>query len=192
MMVPYALLALYVVSILWRVSAYEQRVFGRSDLIPMSLTPRPFTKFPTTNTYGAYTFDIQINGKTLPVHRQIINGYQHAFGSALVALELGEGFSDFVFRLNEYMEAYCTPDGGRYSHYMDTRKDLYNNTVGRSIGMEARRLGLTGATADRYISARVLNAIQQREVIHHWLDPEVKLLPSLEEYGCPGLPHPKE
>lgn len=192
LMVPYILSALYVVSILWRVSVYQQRVFGRSELIPMSLSPRPYTRFPTMNTYGAFTFNININGRPLAVHKQVINGFQHAFGSALAAYELGEGASDVLFRLNEYMEAYCTPDGSRFSHYMDTKKDLHNNAVGRAIGIEARRLGLRGSTADRYIAARVLNAIQNQEVIHHWLDPSVRSLPSLEAYGCPGLPHPEE
>ncbi len=189
-MIPIALLALYVFSVIWRVSAYEQKVFGRSELIPMSLQPRKFTEIPSMETYGAFTYDIQVNHKPLRVHKQVINGFQHAFGSGLVAYEFGEQIADLLFRANEYVEAYLSGDGRRYSHYMDTRKDLYNNMIGRSIGMEARQKNLTGGAADRYISARVLNSIQNREVIPHWLEPEVKDLPSLEEYGCPGLPHP--
>jgi hypothetical protein len=187
---PVVLLVLYVFSVIWRVSAYEQKIFGRSDLIPMSINPRKFSEIPTMETFGAFTYNITVNGKPLRVHSQVINGFQHAFGSALVAYEVGEQFSDFIFRLNEYMEAYCTKDGRRYSHYMDTRKDLYNNTIGRAIGLEAKQKGLQGGAADRYIAARVLNSIQHREVIPHWLEPEVNDLPSLEDYGCPGLPHP--
>jgi hypothetical protein len=141
-------------------------------------------------TYGAFTYNIQVNHKPLRVHKQVINGFQHTFGSALVAYECGEVVSDLLFRANEYVEAYLSGDGRRYSHYMDTRKDLYNNMIGRSIGMEARQKDLTGGAVDRYISARTLNSIQNHEVIPHWLEPEVKDLPSLEEYGCPGLPHP--
>lgn len=189
-MIPITLLALYVFSVIWRVSAYEQKVFGRSELIPMSLQPRKFTEIPSMETYGAFTYDIQVNHKPLRVHKQVINGFQHAFGSGLVAYELGEQIADLLFRANEYVEAYFSGDGRRYSHYMDTRKDLYNNMIGRAIGMEARQKNLTGGAADRYISARVLNSIQNREVIPHWLEPKVKDLPSLEEYGCPGLPHP--
>lgn len=188
--IPVSLLALYVFSVVWRVSVYEQKVFGRSELIPMSLSPCPFTEIPTMKTYGAFTYNITVNHKPLVVHKQVINGFQHTFGSALVAYECGEQVADLLFRANEYVEAYFSGDGRRYSHYMDTRKDLYNNMIGRAIGLEARQKNLTGGTVDRYLAARVLNSIQHREVIQHWLEPEVEDLPSLEEYGCPGLPHP--
>ena len=189
-LVPLAVLAAYVFTVIWRVSVYEQKVFGRSHLIPMSLSPRQFTEAPTMKTYGAFTYVIMVNHKPLKVHKQIINGFQHTFGSALVAYECGEQFADLLFRANEYVEAYLSGDGRRYSHYLDTRKDLYNNMIGRAIGLEARQKNLTGGTVDRYLAARVLNSIQHREVIQHWLEPEVKDLPSLEDYGCPGLPRP--
>lgn len=187
---PILLLAVYVLSVIWRVSVYEQKVFGRSTLIPLTMSPREYTDPPTMKTFGAFTFNITVNGKPMRVHRQVINGFQHAYGSALVSYECGEAVADLLFRANEYIEAYFTKEGRRYSHYLDTRKDLYNNMIGRAIGQEARQKNLTGSSVDRYIAARVLSSIQMREVIPHWLEPEVKDLPSLEDYGCPFLPHP--
>lgn len=189
-MVPMVVLAIYVLSVIVRVSVFEQKVFGRSALIPMSLTPRRFSEIPTMKTYGAFNYYITFRGKPFMVHRQIINGYQHAFGSALVASELGAEFADYLFRANEYVEAYFTREGARMSHILDTRKDLHNNTVGRRIAREAAKLNLEGDELENYLSDETLQAIRDKKVISHWLDREVQGLPTSHEYGCPGLPGP--
>ncbi len=187
-MIPLLVLAIYVVSVIFRVSAQEQKVFGRSTLIPMSLNPRPFSEIPTMETYGAFNYNIEFRGKPLLVHRQTINGFQHAFGSALVASELGAEFSDLIFRINEYVEAVFERDSSRLAHVLDTRKDLYNNAVGREISQEANSKHISGEALEDYLADEVLQAIRDRRVISHWLDAEVKSLPTSEHYGCPGLP----
>lgn len=189
-MIPIVVLSIYVLSVIVRVSVFEQKVFGRSALIPMSLNPRRFSEIPTMETYGAFNYNITFRGKPLLVHRQIINGYQHCFGSALVTSELGAEFADYLFRANEYMEAYCCRDGARMSHILDTRKDLHNNTVGRRIARQAAKLNLEGEVLENYLSDETLQAIRDRKVISHWLDREVQGLPTSHEYGCPGLPGP--
>ncbi len=189
---PLLVTGIYTLSIVWRVSWYQQMLFGRSALIPLSLTPRAFTDYPTTvDAYGTPTYQVEINGQKFAIHRQFINGYQHTFGSALASYEIGEHLADYIFRLNEYMEAYCWRDGQRYPHYRDTKKDLYNNSVGRRIGSDVRQLGLLGTEAERKMSDLVISAMYNKEVILHYHDPLVDKLPSLEDYGCPGLPKPK-
>lgn len=42
----------YVISVVWRVSVQEQKQFGRSDLIPLSLTPPKYKQEPTPQSLG--------------------------------------------------------------------------------------------------------------------------------------------
>jgi hypothetical protein len=184
------LLGLYVLNIIWRVSVAEQVLFGRSCLIPLTLSPRIYDQPPTADSYGSGTYEVAIGGKTINVYKQLINGFQHTYGSALAAFEIGNSNADMLFRANEYVEAYLCKDGRTLKHFLDTKKDLSNNAVGRRIGQSARDLRLSGQDADVYMVKRVLEDIDQGAVLGHFLSPRVQSLPSLEEYGCPWLPKP--
>lgn len=179
---------LYFLSVFWRVSRAEQKLFGRSYLIPMSLTHPEYTEAATANSFGTKTYSFKQQGKTVRVFKQLINGFQHTYGSALVSFEIGESASDKIFRINEYLESYLGRDGKSAYFYLDTKKDLFNNALGRRIGGEARHLGLHGTEARNYIIAHVLKAMDSGEAINHYLDPRILSLPSLTQYGCPGLP----
>lgn len=180
----------YVLSIVWRVSAAEQELFGRSYLIPRSWHPRQYTDPPIPESYGAYTYVYSRHGREFKVYKQLINSFQHAYGSALASFELGSVPADLLFRANEYLEAYLEKDGRSVRHYLDTKKDLANNFVGRTIGMECKASGVRGRQAELLIQERVLDAMESGAVINHFADPRVAHLPRLEEYGCPGLPNP--
>jgi hypothetical protein len=184
------LLGLYVLNIIWRVSVAEQVLFGRSCLIPLTLSPRIYDQPPTADSYGSGTYEVAIGGKTINVYKQLINGFRHTYGSALAAFEIGNSNADMLFRANEYVEAYLCKDGRTLKHFLDTKKDLSNNAVGRRIGQSARDLRLSGQDADVYMVKRVLEDIDQGAVLGHFLSPRVQSLPSLEEYGCPWLPKP--
>jgi hypothetical protein len=186
-LIPVIILACYIASILWRVSFAEQELFGRSDLIPLSLSPRRFTAPPMPESFGDPTYTFLRQGKTLRVYEQLINSFQHAYGSALVSFELGDSLSDLLFRANEYFEAICWRNSGTEDFYLDTKKDLGNNAVGRAIGQEAKQQNLAGANADKFILNKILGSIDKGVVYTHFDDPRVKLLPSLREYGCPLL-----
>jgi len=134
---------------------------------------------------NSYSFNQ--HGKILHVHSQLVNGFQHAYGSALAAFELGVMPADLLFRANEYAEAIFSGRSGSQPFYLDARKDLSNNTFGRAIGDRARKLGLSGAPAEKYMKEEVVRALAQGQVFSHWRDERVPALPSLEEYGCPAL-----
>jgi hypothetical protein len=187
------MLFLYVVSILWRVSVAEQEYFGRSCIVPLRLHPPDYSEPAVPESYGQGTYTYERQGKVMHVHKQLINGFQHAFGSALVSYELGGKVADLLFRLNEYVEAYDGTDYSRSFRYnLDTRKDLANNVVGIRIGRAAKTKGLFGQAAQEYMIAEALAAMDRDEVFKHYLDPRVRSLPSVEAYGCPGLPKPVE
>lgn len=182
---------LYVLSVCFRVGCAEQDLFGRSYTFPLAFTCRQYTDLPTAESCGQLTYRFSRNGQSIVVYKQLINGFQHAYGSALAALELGPGPSDYLFRINEYAEAYLKRDGSTFYHYLDTKKDLHNNTIGRTIANEARKRKLTGKFANEFIVKHILLAMSSGEVVNHCLDSRVSNLPSPEEYGCPGLPKPK-
>jgi hypothetical protein len=188
--VPAAILAAYVGMICWRVGFAEEVEFGRSYLVPFAFTHRAFVNPPVSESYGQMTYEYMRDSKKIVVYKQLINGLQHTYGSALAAFELGELPADLLFRANEYMEGYLQKDGATASHHFDTRKDLANNAVGRGIGIEARRRGLHGRDAEQFILARTMRDIEQGIVINNFLDPRVSSLPTLEAYGCPFLPKP--
>lgn len=141
-------------------------------------------------SYGQGTYTFERDGKVLHVHKQLINGFQHAMGSALVAYELGGRTANCLFRLNEYVEAFDGSRSNTLKFNLDTRKDLANNVVGIRIGRSTRKLGLWGNNAEKHIIDEVLAAMDREEVIKHYLDPRVAKLPTVAEYGCPGLPEP--
>ncbi|MBY0358849.1 MAG: hypothetical protein K2W82_12665 [Candidatus Obscuribacterales bacterium] len=182
--------ALYVFSIVWRVSCAEQDLFGRSCLVPFSLRPRSYNKAPVSESYGDGTFVFNRNGQQIFVYKQLINGFQHTYGSALVAHELGRKPAELLFALNEYVEAYLCRDGFTKYHFIDTKKDLANNKIGRQIGYETRRERLLGTKANKHIIDTVLIAMNNGTVINHYLNSRVQSLPSPDQCGCLGLPHP--
>lgn len=182
-----ALGGIYVLSVVWRASVAEHKWFGKSELIPLAMTQRKFTEPASADSFTFGTFTFIREGKPVAVHKQLINGFQHTYGSALAAFELGETPADLLFRANEYAEAIFCKDRVKPKHLMDTKKDLWNNAVGRRIGCEARERRLQGAEADDFIARRVLRAIENGEVLKHYLDARVQSLPIPERSGCPGL-----
>lgn len=180
-------LALYVFSILWRVSFAEKHLFGYSRLIPLSWHKQIPTEPGNAATFNELTSPYNRNGKTIHVYKQLVNSFQHAYGSALAAYELSEVPADLLFRANEYAEAIFSNASGSQPWYLDTKKDLHNNAIGRSIGLQARTLGLNGLDAEKFIIAETLKAADDGRVYNHFLDKRTLQLPPLEEYGCPGL-----
>ena len=181
------ILGLYVFSILWRVSFAEKRLYGSSRLIPLSWHKQVPTEPGNPSTFDEFTCPYNRNGKTIHVYKQLVNSFQHAYGSALAAYELSEVPSDLLFRANEYTEAIFSNASGSQPWYLDTKKDLHNNAVGREIGLKARILGLNGLDAENCMIAETLNAAENGRIYNHFLDKRTLQLPTLEEYGCPGL-----
>lgn len=186
----------YILSILWRVSVAEAKYFGRSDLIHLSLNPPKYRKkgMPKVpEAYGSGVFIFNRQGKPMMIWRQKVNGFQHIYGSALAAYELGDKPSDLLFCGNEYMEAVADlifdKNGIEISDLRDRRKDLYHNALGRQFGIEAKKKGLRGKKADRYIQNRILELVDNGKVyIPHYNDTKVSQLKSERKMGCPGLP----
>jgi hypothetical protein len=185
-----SILFFYVLSVLWRVSVAEQEYFGRSCIVPLRLHPPAYSEPPVPDSYGNGTYTYVRDGKVTHVHKQLINGFQHGYGSALVSFEIGKTAADLLFRLNEYVEAYDGTEPSTIKTNLDTRKDLANNVVGIRIGQTARKKGLFGQTAQQYMITEALAAMDRDEILKHFYDPRVRDLPSLEDYGCPGLPKP--
>ena len=187
----------YFFSIFWRVSVAEARFFGRSDLLPLVWRKQPHyshaRQLQVTEAHDSGAFLFHREGKPVLVWRQKINGFQHMYGSALVALELGEKASDWVFCGNEYMEAYADLTFDRHgiqdSDLRDRRKDLCHNALGRRVAIEAKAHGFSGQTADAYIQRRLLGWVDAGKVyIPHYNDAQVDRLPDEAHQGCPGLP----
>lgn len=183
---------LYISSVVWRVSVAEQKIFGHSELIPLSFPLKPFRNPGTESSYGSLTYTVFQDGKEITIYKQLINGFQHTYGSALIARELGPRASDLIFRTNEYVEAMRCKQGNVENHYWDTRKDLQNNLIGRRIGRSIRTLPLTFKQGERLMAERTLDALNNGVAISHFLDPRVEKLPTLEQFGCPHFPKPRE
>jgi hypothetical protein len=186
------IVALYAVAVCWRVADAELRIFHRNHIFKTLNHESPdYTGPVVAASYGGKTYQIVRSGRIVTVHKQLINGFQHAYGSALAAFELGDVPSDLAFRVVEYFEAYTTRGGRTYAHFLDTKKDLHNNGDGRKIAVSAHAKGLTGKAADDFMQDQILQAIDRGDVINHFMDYRVQNLPSLEAFGCWGLPHPK-
>jgi hypothetical protein len=177
----------YVGSIVWRVSFAEQALFGRSDLLPLSLKPQQFKEPPTLESFGKETYTYVLRGRSIRVYEQLINSFQHVYGSALAASEIGNKPADFLFRANEYFEALCWRNSGSRNFYFDTKKDLANNAIGRRIGLMAKEQGLMGEACERFILDEIFRAIDEGAIYKDCAEPRVGQLPSLSEYGCPLL-----
>ena len=182
----------YVSSVVWRVSAAEQKLFGRSYLLPLKRRAPEYNEYPTRESHDDGTYSFVRAGKFVKVHKQMILGFQHTYSSALTAYEVGDMAADALLRANEYAETYLSAHGDSLRHYMNSRRDLYNNRVGRAIGADARNRGLSGQRAELYIVRQILQAMDNGIVLSHYRDEKVRLLPTPEQYGCPGLPKPTE
>ncbi len=187
----------YVASIFWRVSVAELELFGRSDLLPLQAEKPPYKKrlLHPPGAHGSGYFMFEREGRKLPVFvwRQKINGFQHIYGSALAAYELGEKPADLLFCGNEYVEAFFdflfSDEGIETSDLKDRRKDLYHNQTGRKIGLEVKSMDLAGEEAERHIKKRILTRMTLRQgYIPHYNSSAVQRLPSEGAMGCPYLP----
>ncbi|MBX9770880.1 MAG: hypothetical protein K2X29_05895, partial [Candidatus Obscuribacterales bacterium] len=182
------LIALYVLSIVWRVSVAENEYFGRSELIPLRLPPRKFDSPPVLTSFGHKTYSFDSPTGRMVVWRQKINGFQHMYGSALACLELGDYCADKLFCMNEFAEYLCDWNGVDPSDLLDRKKDLVNNSLGRSIGLAARKARLKGHQAEEHIVKECILAVNSNpEFLSGYLDPRVLVL-SEDRLGCKFLP----
>jgi hypothetical protein len=179
---------LYTLSVVWRVSAAQQECFGRSALVPLSFKIKAFRQPPVAASFGDRTFDCSHNGQRSVMWRQKLNGFQHVYGSALAAFELGDFFADKLFCANEFAEALCDWNSITLVDRLDRKKDLWNNRIGRAIGVRVSRMGLVGATAERRILAECEHAIEyDPDFMGHYLNPRVLTLRE-SNLGCAFLP----
>lgn len=165
----------------------EQELYGRSYLIPLSSIRIDHNELGTPASFYDNTYSFVRGGKTVHVYKQLVNSFQHAYGSALAAFELGSGASDLLFRANEYAEGIVCGGAGTEPFMLDARKDLYNNSVGREIGVQARARKLNGTEAQEFMIAEILQGLDQGRIYNSFRDSRVAALPSFEQYGCPGL-----
>jgi len=180
---------LYVLSILWRVSAAEHEVMGKDLMLHVFKSKNEFNKPPTIDSYMAATFVQHYKNMQFNVWRDKINGFQHTYGSALAAFELGDYVSDKLFVANEFAEWLFDKDGVSERDLRDRHRDLENNRIGRGIAKQARSSGYTGHDADDFMRDRIVLAIEsEHSVITHWRQAKVDSLPSEADLGCPNLP----
>lgn len=162
---------------------------GKDLMLHVLKSNKEFNLPPTFESRMAATFGQNYKTLNFPVWRDKINGFQHTYGSALVAYEFGDCFSDKLFVANEFAEWFFDKNGVSLRDIRDRHRDLSNNKVGRKIGVDARSAGYTGHDADEYMRDHIVAAIEfDHSVITHWLDPAVDSLPSEAALGCPNLP----
>lgn len=188
LLVALMLIPAYVLSILWRVSLAEQEDFGHSTLIPVAFPVKKFSDPATPETWWSKSYIFDRRGRKVLVWNQEINGFQHIYGSALASFELGDTAADYLFRANEFAEAFCDWNGITWQDILDRRKDLAHNKLGRSIGTQARERKLSGSAAQAFIENSVLEAMDQ-DVGYYpsFLDPRVQSLRE-DAFGCALLP----
>lgn len=148
-----------------------------------------FESAPTIDSYMSLTFPQKYKNAHFDVWRDKINGFQHTYGSALAAHELGDYFADKLFVANEFAEWLFDKNGVSERDLRDRRRDLANNKTGRGIAIEARKAGYSGHDAEEFMRDRIVVAMEyERTVITHWRSSMVDALPSESELGCPLLP----
>ncbi|MBA4074806.1 MAG: hypothetical protein C0508_07165, partial [Cyanobacteria bacterium PR.023] len=135
-------IACYILSVLWRVSNVEQSIFGSGALMPLAPLQKQFDQPPTQESYGKNTYTHMVRGQPTQVYEQLLNSFQHLYGSALMSYEIGELGAVVIFNTNEYLKAIFSSNSGTLNFYLDTKKDLANNEVGRKIGSEVKTRGL--------------------------------------------------
>lgn len=111
------------------------------------------------------------------------------FGSALAAYELRSEASEKLFCLNELAEFTLDWNGVEPSDLLDRKKDLVNNGVGRSIGVEAKTKGFSGREAENFIATECAKACNgsNPKFLSHYLDQRVFQLHE-NALGCGCLP----
>ena len=75
------------------------------------------------------------------------------------------------------------------SFYLDTKKDLANNSIGRKIGTEARQLHVNGLEAENFMISKIFSSIDDGTIYRNCSEPRVAELPTLKQYGCTLLPN---
>lgn len=182
------ILAAYVADVVWRVSVAEAEVMGKSMLIKFPSSYH-FEAPPTEASCGGQTYQIDTKLGKMTVWSDKINGFQHSYGSALTAYELGDSLSEKLFCANEWAEWFFDHNGVSQTDILDRRRDLANNKIGRNVGIRARKLGLKGNTADNYIRDQLLLALEVDHTIYtHPYQLRTLALPDEAALGCPYLP----
>lgn len=183
---PGLVLGLYVFSIVWRVSIAMHQYYGRSDLIPFSTNYPKYKNAPVAGSFGSPTFTLKPRG--IIVWRQKVNGFQHMLGSALAAYELGDWMADKLFCANEFTELSFDWNTVQADDLLDRKKDLYNNSLGRKVGLSVRKSGLNGKEAEDEIAKQCfIKCETDPNFLAHFLDPRVSKLTE-EQLGCSFLP----
>lgn len=179
----------YIFSIFWRVSIGEEKYFGRSALIKFPIKQKYKAGPISKDTFYSKSYWFDRDGENILVWKEKINCFQHLYGSALSAYELGEKPSTLLFNGNEIVN-YCVDKTGITSKdILDRRKDLAHNIIGREIGLKAWNKKLVGKDADEYIQNEILKEMKKSKRVYlSYLDPRVKQLPSESKLGCPDLP----
>lgn len=185
-----AVSASYVLSIVWRVSMAEHEVLGHSMLIKSVFGPeREYDEPPIPKSIGSRTYTIDINGTKMRIWADKVNGFQHAYGSALAAYELGDYLADKLFCANEFAEWFFDKNGISTTDIHDRRRDLANNRIGRQIGILAQSKGLRGSDAEQFMQLQLLYALEVDQTIYtHPYDPRSLALPDEAALGCAHLP----
>ena len=179
----------YVVSILWRVSCTEVEQFGASKLIPMPSKNIAGRGPCGPETYFSPSYRFVRGDHEVVVWTDKINCFQHVYGSALVASELGELPAHLLFCANEYAEYLFDHDGVSEEDLLDRRKDLAHNKVGRELGLRREVTALNGSAREERLKALVLAEMETANRVYlSYLDPRVKELPDEAAQGCPFLP----
>lgn len=178
----------YVLSVVWRVSLAEHNLLGSSQLIRFP-NARKYTDAPNSGSMWSKTYTVNVGGRSIIVWGEKVNGFQHAYGSALAAYELGDWCADKLFVANEFAEWLLDHNGVSYADLLDRRRDMANNKVGRRVGVDARNHGLWGSEADEYIQAHLLKEMEiDRTIIVHPFHLQSFNLPDEEQLGLVGLP----
>lgn len=180
-------IACYILSVLWRVSNVEQSIFGSGALMPLVPQQQQFDQPPTQESYGKNTYTHMVRGQPTQVYEQLLNSFQHLYGSALMSYEIGELGAVVISNTNEYLKAIFSNDSGTLNFYLDTKKDLANNEVGRKIGSEVKTRGLIGPAAEQFMIDKIFMALDGGLAYKNCSEYRVTKLPSLHEYGCPLL-----
>ena len=128
-----------------------------------------------------------LRGQPQQVYEQLINSFQHVYGSAIASNEIGELGADILFKANEYFESIFWRNSGTLSFYLDTKKDLANNAVGRKIGTEVKASSLSDDAAQQLMVDKVFMALDGGLAYKNCSEFRVSQLPSLHESGCPFL-----
>ncbi len=178
----------YVVSVVWRVSLVEHNLLGSSQLIRFP-NARKYADAPNNGSMWSKTYTVDVGGRPIIVWGEKLNGFQHAYGSALAAYELGDWCADKLFVANEFVEWFLDHNGVSTADLLDRRRDMANNAVGRRVGIDARNHGLWGSAADEYIQAHLLKEMEiDRTIVVHPFHIQSFQLPSEEQLGLVGLP----